>query len=136
MGISFASGRALLILSADSRELDSTKIKRHKNMNTKSPDCWASDPQARGLRIEISAEHTLVLPFEQFVFSEMERHEREQRLKLTFATHEVLICGTCLRRIETAVQRMELSYVGRLPDRYRQTIEEGQPFVREISVTG
>jgi hypothetical protein len=28
-------------------------IKPYKNMSTKTPECWASDPQARGLRIEV-----------------------------------------------------------------------------------
>jgi len=104
-------------------------------MNTKSPECWASDPLARGLRIEISPERTLVLPFDQFVFSELDCEEKEQRLKLTFATHEVVLRGTSLRRIETAMQRMELSDVARMPARYRPTLEDGQPFVRDILVT-
>ena len=104
-------------------------------MNTKSPECWASDPLARGLRIEISPEHTLVLPFEQFVFSELECDENEQRLTLTFATHKVVVRGVALRRIETALQRMELSHLARIPARYRPTVEDGQPCVREIAVT-
>jgi len=104
-------------------------------MNTKSPECWASDPLARGLRIEISTEHTLVLPFDQFVFSELESDGKEQRLKLTFATHEVVVHGVSLRRIETAMQRLELSHLARIPARYRPAIEDGQPFVREILVT-
>ena len=104
-------------------------------MNTKPPECWANDPQARGLRIEISPEHTLVLPFDQFVFSELEGDEKEQRLKLTFATHEVVVRGVSLRRIETAMQRMELSHLARISARYRPTVEDGQPFVRDILVT-
>jgi hypothetical protein len=103
-------------------------------MNTKTPECWESDPQARGLRIEISPERTLVLPFDQFVFSELETDEKEQRLKLTFATHEVVVRGVSLRRIETAMQRMELSHLARILARYRPAIEDGQPFVRDILV--
>jgi hypothetical protein len=37
-------------------------IKPYKNMSTKTPECWASDPQARGLRIEITPERSLLLP--------------------------------------------------------------------------
>lgn len=104
-------------------------------MNTKSPECWASDPLARGLRIEISPERTILLPFEQFVFSELECDDKEQRLRLTFATHEVEVRGVALRRIETAMQRMELSHLVRIPARYRPTIEDGQPIVCDITVT-
>jgi hypothetical protein len=104
-------------------------------MNTKPPECWANDPQARGLRIEISPERTLVLPFDQFVFSELECDGKEQRLRLTFATHEVVVRGVALRRIETAMQRMELSHLAPIPARYRPTMEEGQPMACEIVVT-
>jgi hypothetical protein len=104
-------------------------------MSTKSPECWASDPQARALRVEISPRHTLVLPFDQFVFSELECDEGEQRLKLRFATHEVVVRGVALRRIETAMQRMELSHLARIPECYRPTGEDGQPLIRDIAVT-
>ena len=104
-------------------------------MNTKSPECWASDPQARGLRIEISPGHTLLLPFDQFVFAELETEGKEQQLKLNFATHEIIVRGSSLRRIETAMQRQELSHLICLPAKYRLTIPEGQPVVREIVIT-
>src|SRR2546427_29032 len=82
-------------------------------MNTKTPECWASDPQARGLRIEISAEQSLILPFDQFAFAELKSEGKQQHLRLVFATHEISIRGHALRRIETAMQRMELSFVAR-----------------------
>jgi hypothetical protein len=133
--IFFALASAPPILSAGSRGPVGITTNPRKNMNTKPPECWANDPQARGLRIEISPEHTLVLPFDQFVFSELETHEKEQRLKLTFATHEVVVRGVSLRRIETAMQRMELSHLALIPARYRPTMEAGQPMVCEIVVT-
>jgi len=104
-------------------------------MNTKSPECWASDPQARGLRLEVSPGHTLLLPFDQFVFAELEADGKEQRLQLNFATHEIVVRGFSLKRIETAMQRLELSHLARLPASYHLASEEGQPIVREIAVT-
>jgi len=104
-------------------------------MSTKSPECWASDPQARGLRIEMSAERSLLLPFDQFAFSELKSEGKEQQLRLVFATHEVSVRGHSLRRIETTMQRMELSFLAKLPSSQRPLITEGQPVILEIVVT-
>lgn len=104
-------------------------------MSTKAPECWASDPQARGLRIEISAEQSLLLPFDQFAFAELKSNGKEQELRLVFATHEVSVRGHALRRIETAMQRMELSLLAKLPSGQRSLITDGQPVVLEIAVT-
>ena len=60
--------------------------------------------------------------------------EKEQRLRLVFATHEVVVRGHSLRRIETAMQRMELSHLACLPANYRSLVADGQPFIREIAV--
>jgi len=43
--------------------------------------------------------------------------------------------GNSLRRIETAMQRLELSFLGKLPGSQRSLIPEGQPVVLEIAVT-
>ena len=60
--------------------------------------------------------------------------EKEQRLRLVFATQEIVVRGHSLRRIETAMQRMELSHLACLPGSYRSLLADGQPFVREIVV--
>ena len=104
-------------------------------MSTKSPECWASDPNARGLRIEVSPERSLLLPHGQFIFAELTSGGDEQNLKLVFATHEVSVRGNSLRRIETAMQRMELAFLGKLPSSQRSLIPEGQPVVLDITIT-
>src|SRR5208283_3478610 len=71
-------------------------------MSTKSPECWANDPQARGVRVEISAEHSMLLPHDEFAFAELKSEGKEQQLRLVFAMHEVLVRGHSLRRIQTA----------------------------------
>jgi len=103
-------------------------------MSTKSPECWASDPNAEALRIEVSPERSLLLPHDQFMFAELTSGEDEQNLKLVFAAHEVSIRGHYLRRIETGMQRMNLSLVTKLPSSQRSLIEDGQPVVLEITV--
>ena len=103
-------------------------------MSTKSPECWASDPQARGLRIEVSSELSLLLPHNQFIFAELASGGDEQHLKLVFATHEVFVRGHHLRRIETVMQRLELSQLAKLPKSQRSLITEGQPVVLEIAI--
>jgi hypothetical protein len=83
----------------------------------------------------VSAEQSLLLPFDQFAFSELKGGGKEQQLRLVFATHEVLLRGHALRRIETTMQRMELSFLGKLPSSQRALITEGQAVVLEIVVT-
>jgi hypothetical protein len=104
-------------------------------MSTKTPECWASDPNAEALRIEVSPERSLLLPHDQFMFAELTSGGDEQNLKLVFAAHEVSIRGHHLRRIETVMQRMELSLLAKLPSSQRNLITEGQPVILEIVVT-
>ena len=104
-------------------------------MSTKSPESWSSDPQARGLRIEISGDNSLLLPFDQFVFAELKSEEKKQQLRLVFATHEVSVRGHSLRRIETTMQRLELSVLDVLPSSQRSLIPDGQPLILEICVS-
>jgi len=54
---------------------------------------------------------------------------------LVFATHEVSLRGYSLRRIETAIQRMELALLTALPSNQRTLIPDGQPMVREIAIS-
>ena len=103
-------------------------------MNNKSPECWASDPNARAVKIEVSPEETLLLPFDQFAYSELKSDGKEQRLRIIFATHEVILRGHSLRRIETAMQRMEISMVCVLSGGRRKLVPPGQPVVHEITV--
>ena len=104
-------------------------------MNTKAPECYTTDQQARCLRVEKQAADLLVLPLDQFVFAELTGEEKEQKLRLVFATHEILVFGHGLRRIETAIWRLELSGLMQLPEKYHSLIAENQPRIREIVVT-
>jgi hypothetical protein len=104
-------------------------------MSTKSPECWASDPNARAVRIELSAEQSLLLPFDQFAFAELKSDGKAQSLRMVFATHEVALRGHSLRRIETAMQRMELASLSVLTGNQRSLVPDGQPAVIEIVVT-
>jgi hypothetical protein len=104
-------------------------------MSAKSPECWANEPQARGVRVEISADLSMLLPHDEFVFAELKRDGTGQTLRLVFVTHEVLVSGQSLRRIETAMQRMELSLLTKLPRSQRALIADGQPVILEIVVT-
>ena len=104
-------------------------------MSTKTPECWASDQNARAVKIEVSAEQSLLLPFDQFAFSELKNDGKQQELRLVFATHEVSLRGHSLRRIETAMQRMELSLLTALPGKQRSLIPDGQPVILQVILT-
>jgi len=56
-------------------------VNLHKNMSTKSPECWANDTQARAVRVEMSPEQSLLLPHNDFVFAELKREGKEQVLR-------------------------------------------------------
>ena len=104
-------------------------------MNTKPPECYTTDTQARCLRVQMTASRWLVLPLDQFVFADLDSEGKEQKLRLVFATHEILISGHVLQRIETAIHRLELSGLMKLPEKYHALIAENQPKIREIVVT-
>jgi hypothetical protein len=104
-------------------------------MSTKSPECWGSDPQAKGVRIEISEERSLLLPFDQFLYGELTSDGKEHRLRLIFAMQEVLVRGYNLRRIHLAMQRMELGFLTKLAGSQRSLVAEGQALILEIVVT-
>jgi hypothetical protein len=82
--------------------------------------------------VEVSSERSLLLPFDQFSFSELTGESNEQCLRFVFATHEVLIRGHALRRLETVMQRMELGFIARTPDASRSLAADGQPMILEI----
>lgn len=104
-------------------------------MINKGTDAWASDPGAFALRVELSSEHSLLLPFDQFVYAEIRQAETEQRLQMVFATHEVVVQGHSLRRVVAALQRRELAVIALLSDPQRAGILDGQPLIRRIVVT-
>src|SRR5437016_7351129 len=103
-------------------------------MNAKSPECWASDAQARAIKVEPTSGHSIILPYPHFVYAEVTIDGPDQVLKLVFATHEVVVRGRALRRVEAAVHRLELSWIAPLPDRVRGTVPDGQPFIREVRI--
>ena len=104
-------------------------------MSTKSPECWAIDPQARGLRVIVSSEISLTLPYDQFVFAELFTGETEQRLKAVFCTHEIVIHGQNLRRLDIALQRMELSFIAQAATCFEKMSNPGQPLILKIAMT-
>lgn len=77
----------------------------------------------------------MLLPHDQFAFAELKSEGKQQQLRLVFATHEVLLYGHSLRRVETAMQRMELASLSALSGNQRSLVPDGQPVVIEIAVT-
>ena len=104
-------------------------------MSAKTPECYTTDPQARCLRVEIPKGRIFLLPLDQFAYAEFETDGKEQLLHLSFATHEIMVRGYALRRIETALHRLELSFITTLPAKYHSLVAEGQPRILEIVVT-
>ena len=104
-------------------------------MNPKSPECYTTDPQARCLRVETAPGRSLLLPLDQFAFAEFDSTGKEQLLHLSFGSHEIFVHGSALRRIETALHKLELSFLAMLPTKYQALVPDGQPNIRDIVVT-
>ena len=102
-------------------------------MDTKSPECFGTDPRARGLRVELSAQHSIVLPYEHFVWSELRADREQDTLRMVFVTHEIVVEGTMLRRIESVVQSRDLAWLAARPDRYRSQANE-RGYITRIKV--
>lgn len=102
-------------------------------MNTKPPiESWASDAQARCLRVDLADGRSLLLPFDQFMFAEIRQDAPEQEIRAIFTTHELTVRGHSLRRIAIAMQRMELSLLTTRSPSARSAVPDGQPVIREI----
>lgn len=102
-------------------------------METKPLECFSTDPRARGLRVELSPQHSLVLPYEHFVYSELKAEKESDTLKVLFVTHEVVISGYMLRRVENGIQSRELAWIAARPERYRPQANE-KAFISRITV--
>ena len=104
-------------------------------MSTKTPECWSSDSQAEGLRIELSQELYLLLPFNQFLQAELKIENKEHHLRLVFAMNEVLISGKNLKRILIAMQKKELALIAKVSSNYQLPPVDGTPLIQSIVVT-
>ena len=54
-------------------------------MDNKPPECFACDARARGVRIDLSPQTSIVLPHEQFMGAEFSAEKSVELLKLKFA---------------------------------------------------
>lgn len=102
-------------------------------MDSKPVECFSTDPRARGLRIELSPQHSLVLPYEHFIYSELKAEKESDSLRLLFVTHEVIVSGYMLRRVENGIQTRELAWIAPRPERYRPQANE-KAFISRITV--
>jgi hypothetical protein len=102
-------------------------------MDSKPPECFACDPRARGVRVDISPQKSVVLPHEHFVYAEFMADDQIDLLKLVFVTHEVVLTGYLLRRIETAIVNRDLSWLCARPEKFRAQNSD-RPFVASLAV--
>lgn len=102
-------------------------------MDNKPPECFASDARARGVRIDLSPQKSIVLAHEHFVCAEFSAEQSVETLRLKFMTHEVTIVGHQLRRIENAILNRDLSWLCARPEKFRQQ-DSDRPFVTSLVV--
>ena len=102
-------------------------------MDNKSLECFACDGRARGVRIEISPQRSLVLAHEHFVYAEFEAGEKRDSLKIVFVTHEVVLEGFLLRRIENAIVNRDLAWLCGRGEKFRPQDHE-RPFITKLTL--
>ena len=102
-------------------------------MDNKPLECFACEPRARGVRVDISPQKSIVLPHEHFVYAEFSAGEQRDSLKLVFVTHEVKLAGYLLRRIETAILNRDLSWLCTRPEKFHQQTSD-RPFITYLTV--
>ena len=102
-------------------------------MDNKPPECFACDPRACAVRVDLSPQKSVVLPHEHFVYAEFMADKSIDSLKLVFVTHEVIVTGHLLRRIETAIVNRDLSWLCARPEKFR-TQNSDRPFVVSLLV--
>jgi len=102
-------------------------------MDNKSLECFACEPRARGVRVDLSPHQSVVLPHEHFVYAEFSAGEQADALKLVFVTHEVNLTGYLLRRIETAILNRDLSWLCARSEKFRAPNSD-RPFVSTVKI--
>ena len=102
-------------------------------MDTKSLDCFACDGRARGVRIEVSPQESLVLPHEHFIYSQFKAGEQRDLLRIMFVAHEVVLEGFLLRRIENAIVNRDLAWLCARGEKFRPQNHE-RPFVSKLTI--
>lgn len=102
-------------------------------MDTKSLECFACDGRARGVRIEVSPQESLVLPHEHFIYSQFKAGEQRDLLRIMFVAHEVVLEGFLLRRIENAIVNRDLAWLCARGEKFRPQNHE-RPFVSKLTI--
>lgn len=74
------------------------------------------------------------MPFEHLLYAQLRKQAGSQTLLLSFVTHQVTVQGTCLKKIETALQRKELAHLAVTIPGTEKLASEGLPIIRKITV--
>ncbi|MEO8350200.1 MAG: hypothetical protein ABI680_00625 [Chthoniobacteraceae bacterium] len=77
---------------------------------------WSKDGQVQALRVE--AEATYVFPYSHLVFVRLSVSEREEELRISLSTHDVLVHGRNLREVALAFQKLAVEWIMATPARY------------------
>ncbi len=102
-------------------------------MDNKSLDCFACEGRARGVKVEISPQNSFVMPHEHFIYSEFKADDDRDLFKITFVTHEVVVEGFLLRRVENAMVNRDLSWLCARAERFRPQNHD-RPFITKLTV--
>ena len=94
---------------------------------------WATDPEARAIRVEVAPGRSYLFPHEHFIQSELIRGEDGDTLTIDIADHRITVQGRQLHRVELALQRRQLSLLASIVRKITEV--EGTTLVMVVEVS-
>lgn len=88
-------------------------------MDIKPVEYFGTDPKTKGVRVSVSPQVSFALPHEHFMYAEFSAGPEEDTVKLYFMSHEVVVKGHSLRRLESAILDRDLAWITAQTDRHR-----------------
>jgi len=96
--------------------------------------CWRRERDRNCLRVEVRPDEVFIFPYQQFVWAYHVHATAGDTLKITLATHEVIVVGLRLGKLVAALQELAVDWIRPLPSRYRQLGKTSDSLITSVEV--
>ena len=110
-------------------------IRHGQDESRRTSACWEGDANAQALRVELADGKSCLVPYSRIAFVECEHGADHTTLCLRSDTHEILIVGKNLRRLESALQKFDVGWVKAVPSRYELDTADNFVWITNITVS-
>lgn len=97
-------------------------------------ECWHHDRNCRCLKVDASHGESFLFPYQQFSHAQHTQAADDETLRISFASHEIVVSGTCLAEITAALQDMSVERINPVPPRFRELLQEHRAWVTQIEI--